>query len=1195
MQYPVQQNVGLDLGSWSFKLCRGSSVTHTVSVTNNSGEPSFINAVQYSSTNSATICGLQALRHWRKRHQLTIVGSSHFALNGFFSDTISSCRFVSTQVSNFEHNNHDCALTDCHNFLNFTQIVLQDVLQKTISPSSKSISLLVSLPLSLLPFQEHFRKAFLDNSAIASVKIVLWSQCIASSFLLTQKERDCVAAFIDVGFSLSKVCIAQIQNNEVYLHHEEPFDSEILLGGRDVEQVIVNYFLSQLKSHTPRDEISILQSVQENITIISRTASGNLNFGTVQIGDDDLELIIPMSYLDSLLNDFKSKFTSFIANFKDFPIDFVVVTGGTSHFFFIEDIIEHVFGKKIHRVLNSISDISRGACSLLFPDAQPKFHYCKLQKVVQANRLPNPSIPLHNQSSPRETIRNNNRRSDFHETEIEKLTKEYKHAYEKIKLLTAQKEKLDAEYKNLSSGIKDLNNSHLAELSKLQQEIAGYTDQVTTTEFQLSQLQEKYNQQVKRQESLVEQLRNASDSLREKDEQINALKNDINCLRNNVQKEFQDEVSKLKAVNTLLSHDLEETQKQLFTSQCDITKLRDQLKRTQSSFANDSTPTDVSHKIQHDFNQQIHSSSNNLEEVHLKPTTNQQCKSIFEERERYHYRERLRLILKLGIVSRSNTVYRYQIEEFKSTNEELKKHSALLHDKLTEFSKLRTSESEARVQKLEHDIHVSNQYSSDLTNSPSDSCVGNSELVRIKDSLDVVQQENEQLITKLVQLTTLNVQLAEERQQLSESIKLLHDEERSLKMKVSHLEQCVSVLQDRNSKLENDLVVARDSQKQISFLESRVSSLNQQVVELNITIKQKEDELASVRMKESSPSTSSRLLHTSPRISTPSVTVSDLKTNYHSLVSHFGDLPLLTRLGTLLDGGLCVNSMMLQDLSTVFRQVQYAKNSHVFTSVLNALRSNVMDVSRTLVDDLIREPTTRRSYVISEFICSYFYSFKRLHFALQSLLNHVEISLLKNLTNDIIVSFCSDFLLLSSNSLSVMSTVSDLVKSLNSNSEEKRALDHVYHFIEQYLRRPCGVIHYVFDLFRFSPDIQPYQIAFEVVPCRSLVIQNLQFDNHSFNSLRGSFPCYTPRSSLNVNITYTYLRGNPVKQEFYIPMSWMQRENSYEYPKQFSTCLSSLSFHPVTFEVKFIFKIRHPLSVTRVSSNLNSLCKFLPD
>ncbi|KAL0211754.1 hypothetical protein RCL1_005380 [Eukaryota sp. TZLM3-RCL] len=141
--------------------------------------------------------------------------------------------------------------------------------------------------------------------------------------------------------------------------------------GRDVEQILVDYFVKKLSISTARDEITILKSIQANMVLLDNPSSSELHLGTVEVNSEEVHLRLSFATLNGMLKVFWQHFSDFLTSFCTSPVDFVVVTGGSSHLYFIDQIIEKQLRKPVHRILNPISDISRGTFLYMLDEYRP--------------------------------------------------------------------------------------------------------------------------------------------------------------------------------------------------------------------------------------------------------------------------------------------------------------------------------------------------------------------------------------------------------------------------------------------------------------------------------------------------------------------------------------------------------------------------------------------------------------------------------------------------------------------------------------------------------------------------------------------------------------------------------------------------------------------------------------------------------
>ncbi|KAL0211539.1 hypothetical protein RCL1_005165 [Eukaryota sp. TZLM3-RCL] len=359
--------VAIDLGSWGVKLFVGAFIDDAFQLLIN-GDPSFINAMQINSSNRPSYFGVQALRHWMLRESSTLVSSSHVLCKSLIPDqSFTLYKFRKHLPTNYKPSDSVQPNSTCPSFIDTTLSIIKDILEQGLSPFPHSLSILISLPNVLLEYSHQFKRVFSSESKIVSVEIVPSSYGLISSFLFTQKERNCRVAFIDVGFTLTKFSVAHICQKEVQLIEDE----EIVLGGRDVEQILVDYFVKKLSISTARDEITILKSIQANMVLLDNPSSSELHLGTVEVNSEEVHLRLSFATLNGMLKVFRQHFSDFLTSFCTIPVDFVVVTGGSSHLYFIDQIIEKQLRKPVHRILNPISDISRGTFLYMLDEYRP--------------------------------------------------------------------------------------------------------------------------------------------------------------------------------------------------------------------------------------------------------------------------------------------------------------------------------------------------------------------------------------------------------------------------------------------------------------------------------------------------------------------------------------------------------------------------------------------------------------------------------------------------------------------------------------------------------------------------------------------------------------------------------------------------------------------------------------------------------
>lgn len=188
---------------------------------------------------------------------------------------------------------------------------------------------------------------------------------------LTQSEKLKNVIFVDFGASSIQISAFAFGKNLI----KTLGTSWAMIGGRDIDKILLEYFISKANIKIPDHEkwklIELMNEVEELKKKLSASSSADLRSNiqaTMNVVDSQL-LSMKRSQMEEICVEIFSRieklYTKFLAQFalKLEDVDSIEIVGGSSRIPAVKNLINKVFGQQPKTTMNQDEAVSRG-CSL---------------------------------------------------------------------------------------------------------------------------------------------------------------------------------------------------------------------------------------------------------------------------------------------------------------------------------------------------------------------------------------------------------------------------------------------------------------------------------------------------------------------------------------------------------------------------------------------------------------------------------------------------------------------------------------------------------------------------------------------------------------------------------------------------------------------------------------------------------------
>jgi molecular chaperone DnaK len=225
-------------------------------------------------------------------------------------------------------------------------------------------------------FNDSQRKATQDAGKIAGLevrRIINEPTAAALAYGFNKKNEEKIAVY-DFGGGTFDVTILEVGDDVVEV---QSTDGDAHMGGRDIDQEIVRYLISEFKSTSgvdlAKDKLALQrldESAEKAKLELSSTTETNINIPFISQGSDGplhMDVKLTRSKLEELAHEYVDKSIEITkraleaSGLKKEDIDEVILVGGQTRMPAIQNAVKELFGKEPNRTINPDEVVALGA------------------------------------------------------------------------------------------------------------------------------------------------------------------------------------------------------------------------------------------------------------------------------------------------------------------------------------------------------------------------------------------------------------------------------------------------------------------------------------------------------------------------------------------------------------------------------------------------------------------------------------------------------------------------------------------------------------------------------------------------------------------------------------------------------------------------------------------------------------------
>lgn len=258
------------------------------------------------------------------------------------------------------------------------------------------VDCVIAYPSYFNTFQQSLILVAAGVAGLNCITMIKETTAVMTTYAFYKKFTDPFnVVFVDFGHSSLQICICKLTTQKI----EVLTESSKIIGGRDIDEKIADYFIARLnRPGFSKENTSIyyglmneVEKLKKKLTLSSDSFSLDVN---LLLRDDTVSLTLNRSEMEKLCEDiFKQVKQLMMQSLIDSglsldDINSIEIVGGSSRIPKVKNSVEEVFGKKASITMNQDEAVAKG-CMFNFLSSRSNR---KLEIVEQQDSLSNKSL-----------------------------------------------------------------------------------------------------------------------------------------------------------------------------------------------------------------------------------------------------------------------------------------------------------------------------------------------------------------------------------------------------------------------------------------------------------------------------------------------------------------------------------------------------------------------------------------------------------------------------------------------------------------------------------------------------------------------------------------------------------------------------------------------------------------------------------